>query len=243
MRKWILGMMVLVGLWASAGQALASAPAGRGMGYFTLGLSRVDRDDLQARLDRTGLGYPLQPRNFLALGGGGLFYGRKLVVGGEGLALVSSDQVAGGIRTSLTGAYGVFHLGYALINSERWTVTPLLGFGGGAFSWVIQREDVPESFEDVIRSPETGSSLVNASFLLQASLGVDHWVSLSASARGASCLVIGLRVGYSYTPLADKWEIELHDQALELSGSPELGMTGPFLRLVIGWGGIGRGRK
>ncbi|MCJ7612676.1 MAG: hypothetical protein MUP19_10480 [Candidatus Aminicenantes bacterium] len=242
MKKIAQGLMILCVLWAVAGPAWALAPAGRGMGYFSLGLSRVDRGDLQARLDRTGLGYPLQPRDYLALGGGGLFCGRRLVIGGEGLALISSDRVGGGIRTSLTGGFGVFQVGYALVNTENWTIYPLLGFGGGAFTWIIQREEIPDSFEDVIWNPETGSSLLNASFLLQAALGVNHWIRLHSSDRGSSCLVVGLRIGYSYSPFGDNWEIEMHDQALELSGAPELGMTGPFVRLVIGWGGVGRNR-
>jgi len=235
--------LIMMGLVSVLAGGIGAAPSSRGMGYFCLGLSRVDSGDLQARLDRTGLGYPAQPRDYLALGGGGLFCGRGLVIGGEGLALISSDQVGGGLRTNLTGAFGVFQVGYSLINSGRWTVYPLIGFGGGAFTWTIQREAVPDSFEDVIRNPETGSSLLNASFLLQAALGVDHWIPLHAGERGTSCLVIGMRLGYSYSPFGDNWEIELHDQAVELGGAPELGVTGPFLRLVIGWGGTGRSRE
>jgi hypothetical protein len=61
--------------------------------------------------------------------------------------------------------------------------------------------------------------------------------------RGTSCAVVGLRLGYTYSPFGDSWEILTAGQALEVKGGPELGITGPFVRLVVGWGGIGRNRR
>jgi len=174
------------------------------------------------------------------IGAGGLFCSRRLVVGIEGFGLLSPQRAGGGYRTSLSGAYGIFQLGYALINDERFTLYPLLGFGGGALTWKMQRDVVPSSFEDVIERPEMGASLLNASFILQAALGADYWLRLAQGEGGASCLVIGLRLGYAYSPFGHNWELQMSEQASELAGAPTLGITGPFLRLVAGWGRLGR---
>jgi hypothetical protein len=223
--------------------AFGSAPMSRGMGYFAFGLNHLETGDFQARLDRTGLGYPLQPRNFATVGGGGLFCARGLVVGAEGFVLLGPGRTGGGYRTSLTGALGVFHVGYAIVNTDTLTLYPLLGFGAGAMTWKVRRDFVPASFEDAIREPESGSALFNASFFLQASLGADYWIKLGAPGSAAGSLVVGLRLGYGYSPFGDNWEIQMYDRTHELEGAPELGQTGPFLRVVLGWGAVSRRRS
>jgi hypothetical protein len=243
MKKLTHTLILAAAVVLLAGRALGFAPATRAMGYFSLGFHVNDMKDFQARLDHSGLGYPVQAKSFLSIGGGALFCSRGLVVGGEGLALICPGRAGGGYRTSLSGAYGLIQVGYAVVNAERFTLYPLLGFGGGAFTWRVQRDIVPASFEETIVRPEMGASLLNASFVLQAVLGADYWLSLGHGDRRTGCLVIGLRLGYTYSPYGGNWELQMHDQASELSGGPTLGITGPFLRLVMGWGGLGRGRR
>jgi hypothetical protein len=230
---------ILILLIAVGALTWAAGPGMRAMGYLTLGLNRVDPSDFQARLDRTGLGYPRQPRDHLAVGGGGLFCARRLVVGLEGLALFSPDRAGQGYRTSLSGACGVFQVGYALVSSEGFSLYPLLGFGGGAFTWKVQEDVVPGTFEDVIRHPEMGTSLLNASFLVQAALGADVWLPIGRPG-GAGRLVLGVRAGYAYSAFGHNWEVQMYDRTLELEGAPQFGINGPFVRLVAGWGGQGR---
>lgn len=235
-----MGSALLAILLLTLSAASASVPAARGMAYFSLGLDRVDNASFQARLDRTGAGYPRQPKDHLSFGGGALFCGRRLVIGIEGLALFSPDRVGAEYRTSLSGACGVIQVGYAVLNSETFTLYPLLGFGGGAFTWKVQRNVVPTSFEETIRAPEMGVSLFNASFLLQAALGADYWLALGPGGQGTSRVVLGLRLGYSYSPFGHNWEIQLVDRTQELDGAPDFGINGPFLRIVVGWGRVGR---
>lgn len=237
-----IGPALLAALLCTLSAAWASSPAARGMGYLSLGLDCVNADNFQAALERTGLGYPRQPKDYLSLGGGALFCGRRLVLGIEGFALFSPDRSGADYRTSLSGACGVLQIGYAVLNSGNFTLYPLLGFGGGAFTWKVQRNAVPASFEDVIRAPEMGVSLFNASFLLQAGFGADYWLALGPGERGTNRVVLGLRVGYSYSPFGRNWEIQLVDRTQELDGAPSFGINGPFLRLVVGWGGVGRTR-
>jgi opacity protein-like surface antigen len=243
MKRLTIMLTLAAAVAVFAAQAPAFAPATRAMGYFSLGLHVNDMKEFQSRLDRSGVGYPAEAKNYLVIGGGGLFCGRRLVVGGEGFGLISPQRAGGGYRTSLSGGYGIVQVGYAVINAERFTLYPLLGFGGGAFTWRVQRDVVPSSFEETIERPEMGVSLLNASFILQAALGADYWLRLGQGDRGTSCLVIGLRLGYTYSPFGDNWELQMYDQASELAGGPTLGITGPFLRLVVGWGGLGRNRR
>lgn len=226
----------------SAGQASA-AGTGRGMLYFDFGLHSNRMGDFQSYLDRSALGYPTLAKTFWTVGGGGMFMGRGLVVGLEGVCLLDRRRAANGRASELGGAFGVLQVGYTLIESERFTLYPLLGLGGGAFSWRVQNEVRPESFEDAIRDPEKGSSLLNASFILQAALGADYWIRVKSGERATGYIVIGLRLGYAYSPFGRNWELLTADQAVELADGPMLGITGPFVRLVIGCGGIGRNRR
>jgi opacity protein-like surface antigen len=243
MKRLTICLTLAAAAAAFAAQALALTPATRAMGYLSLGVHVNDMSEFQSRLDLSGVGYPAEAKNDLAIGAGGLFCSRRLVVGVEGFGLISPERAGGGYRTSLSGTCGVFQLGYAFINTERFSLYPLLGFGGGAFTWKVQRDVAPSSFEDVIEHPEMGVSLLNASFILQAALGADYWIKLGQGERGTRCLVIGLRLGCTYSPFGNNWEVQMSDQPSELAGAPRLGITGPFLRLVVGLGNLGRDRR
>ncbi len=230
-------------LLGSLSPARASTPDVRGMGYLSIGLSHVRAGALQGRLDRTGLGYPSQPANHVSLGGGAAYFSRNLVLGLEGFVLLSPLRTGASFRTSLSGLGGVLQVGYALVKTDRFALFPLIGFGGGAFTWKAQRQTIPSSFEDVIRGPELGVSLLNASFLLPGALGADYWFPFNSAERPTGAIVIGLRVGYAYSPFGGNWEVGMVKETLELEGAPRFGINGPYLRLVIGGGGIGRIRS
>jgi hypothetical protein len=232
-------------VFLSAGFAFAETygVSGRGMGYFSLGLHKVNLDDFQDRLNRSRIGYPEHSGNFLSIGGGGFFCGRRWLIGGEGFALLGSKETEGSYWSGLSGGYGLAQFGYLLYQSEDLTFYPIFGLGGGMFSWKIQKASVPTDFDDLIASPEMGVSLNSSSFLLQAALGADYWIRTGGSSRrGGFCIVIGVRAGYTFAPAGNDWEVELEDRNVKLENGPDLGLTGPFVRVIIGFGGTGARR-
>lgn len=231
-------MLVLFFAGTVAGRA--AVPATRAMGYLSLGLNGASAGEFQGRLDAAGPGYPAQPGSELAVGGGALFFARRLVLGLEGLLLSSAQRVGPAYTTTISGASGVIQVGFALVDSRSLALYPLVGFGAGAFTWKARQNSAPAGFDEVVLNPALGVSLLNASFLLQGGLGADYWLSFDRTGQGTGALVIGLRLGYSYSPYGRNWEVEMGQGSQELAGAPRFGMTGPFLRLVVGWGGTSR---
>ena len=46
-------------------------------------------------------------------------------------------------------------------------------------------------------------------------------------------MAFGLRIGYTFSPIKGDWKLEDND----VSGGPDIGVTGPYLKLMIGGGG------
>lgn len=236
---WVLSF---IGAGLAAGVLIAEGSTGaarRSLGYFGIGWHQVQTEEFQTRLDRTPVDYPRHGKDFWAVGGGGLFFSRRLVLGGEGYGLIGPRRSGGGYDSLLDGGYGMFQIGYDLLDSPDWTLYPLLGIGGGVFRWKIQRTDFPGDFDRLIGFPEVGTTLENAFFMLQASLGVDRWVRIGGrrDERSGFFLIFGIRGGYSHTPSANRWEVRVHNDSYYLSNGPDLGLGGPFIRLTFGIGG------
>ena len=101
--------------WAAA-QALdreAREPTGRG--FFLVGVQHLDLDDLNDRL--AAHSYPALPGSMLSLGGGGWAVRGRLMVGGEGHALIGSAKTTsdGTYKSRLTAGYGMLDLGYSVL--------------------------------------------------------------------------------------------------------------------------------
>ena len=54
--------------------------------------------------------------------------------------------------------------------------------------------------------------------------------------KGKGGMVLGVRAGYTFSPFKGDWNMD----DLEISGAPETGITGPYIRLMIGGGGFGK---
>ena len=48
-------------------------------------------------------------------------------------------------------------------------------------------------------------------------------------------MVLGLRAGYTVSPIKGDWTID----EIEVTGAPQTGITGPYIRFMIGGGGFG----
>ncbi len=212
-----------------------------GRGYLLLGGGTLDIGKLNDRLSQNG--YSRFSDNFFSIGGGGHGVVRRLIIGGEGFALVTSDNEAfisgKPYKTSLTGGCGFFNLGYTVFRKNTFSIYPLLGIGGGGFVLNIT-DRTTASFSDVLSSPGRSSQLSSGAFLLSASIGADYLVSpreMRDGRRGG--LLLGFRLGYIFAPVTSHWNLD----NMEVFGGPKTGITGPFFHFMIGGGGIGPFRK
>lgn len=202
-------------------------------GYLMLGGSTLDIDPLNDRL--VSKGYASFSDKFYSLGIG--FLRKKnsnWLFGPEGHVLIVEEKEKampnGNHTVSLIGAYGFFNVGYALVTSGGLNIYPLIGFGGGG-TWLNIGKN---NFDDILEDPERSAEIFTGTFLLNFALGADHLIKFKEDEK-VEGMVLGFRVGYTYTPWKGGWWTDM----IDIKGGPKTGMTGPYIRFMIGFGGKG----
>lgn len=172
---------------------------------------------------RGGAGYgmvgarPLDPgtlpgETVMSLGGGGHFQRGRLLFGGEGHGLIG--VVGGDSPVTLSGAYGFACAGGVLVSGPHFSLHALLGVGGGAVT---------------VRGGDAGTSAETpGGLLLDGALGVDYRIINPFDRGGRGFVLIGLRGGYTFARYDGNWTV---------GAGSDFGLTGPYLRLMIGAGG------
>lgn len=225
-------------LFSTAGhsQELASgAHEAGGMGYSMFGRAMLNLDALNSRLEERG--YSSMSDNFFSTGGGmHWIYKNGLILGGEIQTLLGGETISGYYKHSLTAGYGIFDIGYTVFRKNELRIYPLLGIGGGAINFNIREAFVPPSFNDVLDNPRRSSQLWTGGFLLNFAVGIDYLLTIGEDEKGKGGFVFGLRAGYTFSPFKSEWVI---DDA-ELADSPKMSMTGPYIRLMFGGGGLAK---
>jgi hypothetical protein len=218
---------------AQGQKVTASAKENAGMGYFMFGTNIIDLGPLNSRLESKG--YPKFSDNFFSLGGGGHGIINRVIIGGEGHALATRKTTSGSYKMSIGAGYGFFNLGYIVYKTKDLRVYPLLGLGGGGMDLQIMEKGSP-SFDEILDNPKRSAKLSTDGFLFSLALGTDYLLKLGRDEKGEGGLVFGLRIGYTFAPIKGDWSMD----GIDISGGPQVGITGPYIHLMIGGGGSGK---
>ena len=236
--RFILASMLLLGVGAfttAQAQAPDAPPSSSttevdGSGFFAIGTQFTDLGPLNDQLSRAG--YPEFTSETVSLGGGG--YGvvaNRLLLGGEGHALVTGDGTGRGRNVSLTGGYGFFNLGYLFVPTSSLRAYPLLGIDGGGLQLDIESPgdagNFSDVFSDVLDTPNRSARMGQASFLISLGAGLEY--QFGTPDEGGS-VQLGERAGYIISALRSDWQLDENS----LTGGPDASMRGPFVRLTIG---------
>jgi hypothetical protein len=212
-----------------------------GMAFFAVGWQRLDLGDVNPHLQAAG--YPAFSEDFVSLGGSTHALRRRVMIGGEGHALVGPSETSldGQFRTRLAGGYGMFNLGYALVTGPRTALFPTVGFGAGGVVLDILDRGAP-SFGEVLQNPRRSARLTSGGLLLDGSVGLSYRLTERPRrpGRGPGGLAVGLRAGYTFTPFTTEWRT---DAGNDVAGGPEVSLQGVYLRAMVGgWGAVRRPR-
>ena len=218
----------------SQGQEEASEVKEKGgMGYTILGSSMMDIGNLNAKLESNG--YTRLSENYFCVGGGGhSIINKRWIIGGEAYSLLGEDVTSTDFRASTYIFQGFTDIGYIVLAKKGFSVYPLMGLGGGLMTLTFSEKDASYSFDDVLNDPRRGTTLTAGGFLINLALGADYYFKLGENEEGNGGFLLGVRAGYILAPFKSGWG--MFDN--ELSGAPEISMTGAFFRIILGGGGF-----
>ena len=206
-------------------------------GYFMIGGTAFDIEPLNSRLKTKG--YTEFSDEFFSIGGG--FFHKasgRVLVGVEGHLLIGEEKTSvigsKSYSSSALGGYGFLNTGYLMVENDFLDLYPVLGIGIGGIGFKIGQS----SFDDIVDNPHGAANLNTFSFLLNFALGADYKIKLPKNGTDESFLVIGLRGGYALSLYDCGWFMD----EFSLSGDPEGGIGGPYLRITIGGGPISKNR-
>lgn len=194
--------------------------------YILGGYAQVQLDEMNGRL--ASLPEPYSPvGEDLVLFGGGL-HGRidRVILGIEVATMHSiEDGEMGDERTAkLSGMTGTFGFGFSILQSRRFDFYPLLQIGGTAATLEVAQRDDP-TWDETLGDPGRTSSLSTLMLYGSAGLGMDFTFR--------NGFFLGLRGSWGYTPPTDGWS----DEEGEILGGPEMDLSGPSVRIMLGFGG------
>ena len=227
---WSLGMSLAVLMTVGNGVAATSVPKVGGAGYFLVGREKMSIGNLNDRLGAAG--YPRLSDQGIVFGGGGHGYIGQALVGAEGGVVLVKKRTSAGFKTRLAAGYAVFNVGYAAYAGGGLCVYPLVGIGGGGMLLDIVPTTGP-AFNDILVHPAQKTQLTVPFYVIQAAIGADYVFPFGENEQKPRGPVVGVRLGYLYTPRSDNWRM-----GEPVRGGPTTAITGPFVRVMIGGGGV-----
>ncbi len=206
-----------------------------GFGYFMPGYQFLSLTEMNNSFKAAG--FPEISNGALSIGGGGFYVVRNLLIGGEGYGLIGGSVENIDYRVDHAGGCGFFNVGYILAGSPSFLFAPVMGIGGGGISVNIKDRDYyPDNFDDLMEDPARESIISNGGLLLNFSVLTNILIAGYRAENEAGGFYLGLKAGYILNASGNTWYI--NDE--ELQGSPAAGMSGPYVSLMIGGGGMGR---
>jgi hypothetical protein len=234
-RTVVIAAAALALMWVADAHAQASEihrhlPEVRG--YALVGAVSHDLGGINTAL--AGQEFESLDETVASLGGGIHVLLGRWIVGAEGFGLFPRESTRAGDawRARLMGGGGVFNVGYVMVQAGGVTLYPIVGIGGGGLTLQMEDRSFP-TFDEVLADPGRSSIMTTMSMIVQPAIGVDHLIPFGREVEGVvPGLLLGIRFGYTFTPLNSDW----YRHRSRIPGGPSQGMEGGFVRIMIGGG-------
>jgi hypothetical protein len=182
-------------------------------------------------------GAPAVDGTAVGFGGGGYSVRGPWILGGEGFGTAVPTRRSATHEARLRAGYGVFRVGYNLLPPASTLLYPSVGIGGGALALTLTRRGA-QTFGDALANPrvsqlERGMAVLDVGLALETVTG--RRATRGRHAQGWGGWVLGLRAGYLVPFARGDWR----QQGEGLAGGPGTELRGPYVRLVVGAGGLG----
>jgi len=208
-----------------------------GFGYFSTGYTTGNFKAFNEMLQKEG--YPQIGNGGIFIGGGGDFVINGFVIGGEGGGVIKPEKSNGKYQTGISGGYGFINLGYVIFSGKTVLAYPAVGFGGGGSSVrFTDLNSVPADFEEILKNPCGQTVITGGGFMLDFSFN-SKWFFASTKENGFTRgWLVGLKAGY----MLSLGEVEWRVNNVNMPGVPAANLSGFYVKLSIGGGGIKHGK-
>ena len=176
--------------------------------------------------------FPTVAQNYFTYGLGGHVIHNKFVLGLEIQRSFKREQMTlKAFKTSLSAKYSVLNVGYLFYWKKGLMMYPLIGVGLGELRLQVIENNI-QSFAD-IGNYQKGSDSRTRSILLNIGFALDYFFKFNRSKKGQNNLMMGVRVGVLASAAKFDWSVN----RVTVPDGPTVGLTGPYVRVVIGLGG------
>lgn len=198
--------------------------------YVIGGANLLELNELNINLkDR---GFPEAPTNYLSYGIGGHFVHNKIVAGIELLRLLERTTTAPTeYNISISAKFYLINFGHLIYQKKGLMMYPFLGTGLGKFKMIAAQNNI-DSFNDISNLQKSSESKFS-NIIFNLGFSTDYFLKYDPQKKGSNNLIIGFRVGMNFIPFKSKWKVN----RIEVPDGPEIGINGPYIRLIIGLGG------
>ena len=197
-------------------------------GGTTMNLNNLNRDLSYTKL-------PELPEKYFTFGFGGHLIEKRFVAALEfQKSLLRSNSVSNNYSSVLTFKYTLVNFGYLIYSGEKIMIYPMVGGGFGHMK-LFNSDNTVDSFNDISNFMNT-SEAKRYGFIANFGLGIDYFIQTKKNNKRIKKkgLVIGLRTGYLFSPILEKWRVNL----MKVSDGPKTSVNGFYLKLIIGFEGI-----
>ena len=223
--------------------AVSASAQGAGVGpgspfhalVLTTGMNTMSLGALNARMTASQFA-PLS-NDAVSYGASGyVAIGRALLGAEIGRSAFGEEGLNNGRTDDLSSTHALATAAYAIVATERLSVFPQLGVGVGRLEVTLRdragaASSPPQpTFDEVAQSPGSESRMWGRHLAYALGGGADYLVSRVGASKG---VVLGIRGGMLVSPNRTSWT--RNGQAVV--AGPDAAMGGPYLRLVVGFGG------
>lgn len=194
--------------------------------YGIGGYAQLDVDELNAHLAALPEPYTAVSEDMIVLGGGIHGRWRRAIIGAEATVMGSIEdaEVEDERKAELSGFNAVGMLGFSILQSDGFDFYPLIQAGFASATLEVSERGDP-TWDEVLTDPGRQSLLTTGTFFGAAGVGMDYTFS--------GGFFMGVRGTYGFAPKTDSWT----DEEGDVLGGPEMDLSGPSVRLLLGFGG------
>ncbi len=198
------------------------------------------------RPDLSALNQKLTEQNFqpfardqFSLGGGMQLGLGSLMTEFQGAINLSLPAVNSEYITSQSTGFGLFNLGFILRPTRDLRIYPLLGIGMGFVDLQFTQRNSVIDFDSFLKTPGRQGQISSFALLLNAGLGLDYYFRVIEDFG----FRLGLRGGWLWSPIQSNfWQVsnlfsnsDSNNSSLAVPGGPNVGMTGPYIQVLLGF--------